>query len=393
MRRSWVACLVGASLLGATAVGSAQPEPEPIEAPWTVGLSLTAGGMLSPDQRDLLHLGGIGGSARLSLLVRPLDALGIDWLEGGASLALTVIGSTSGPVGGVLDLQLAARAAPDVGGGVRPWIAVGVGPGWTGALTRPVGTVGVGLWIPVIDEVVVGPELWLLHVAQDDGPAYSDDALFLSGGLALAYRYVERPRPSPPEPAPEPISPPEPPPLSEPIAPARERRPLDEDLLFLVERAVPGSSLSVVLLVPPVIFEHGAHELTPAGEVSMHDVLERLAVADPEARVVIEGHADETGTPDYNVALSRRRAETVASWLTAHGVPAERMRITAEGALRPLVIGESIDALAPNRRVTIRIEVRLPPTNDETAPEAAADPSDAELAPGTTAPASPSEGP
>lgn len=356
-RLAWVVALVCAGL-GRPGAVDAQSTAAPIEAPLSGSLTAGGGAMISADQRDLLGLDFVGFTARLGLWARPLDALGVDWLEGGLSVAFTLVGSSWTAAGGVLDVELAVRAAPDLGGGIRPWLALGMGPGWTGRITRAAGTVSAGVWLPIGGGLAMGPQLELLHVVQDDGPRFTDDALFLSGGAALMYRPTETPAPPPP-PEPEPIAPP-PPPIAVPPMPPREPAIVDHDELFyLMERAVPGSTLSVVMLVPPVIFDHDAAELDAAGQVAMHDVLERVLAADPTASIVIEGHADETGAVTYNLDLSRRRGETVAAWLAAHGVPAERMRVTAEGALRPLVVGDSIEALAPNRRVTIRIETRL----------------------------------
>lgn len=356
--------LIYAALLGGLvpALAAAQPPspeiPEATEAPWALGFSLSGGGMLSNDQREQLDLTG-GGTARLSLTVRPLHALGIDWLEGEVRGGFSILGTGREQPGGILAFELAVRASPELTAGIRLPIALGVGLGFTGPLLRPVGSATVGLTFDLTGEVSVGPEITLLHVVQSDGPAFTDDAVLLSGGLTLLYRPLEGPPRAPPPPVPTPDAPPPPPPEEEPpflVAP-RVPPPADHDeLLYLVERAVPGSTLAVVLLVPPVLFDHDADVITPAGEVSLHDVLERIAEADPSARIVLEGHADATGEVDYNLTLSRHRAEAVAAWLEEHGVPRERMRITAEGALRPLVTGDSSETLAPNRRVTIRIE-------------------------------------
>jgi outer membrane protein OmpA-like peptidoglycan-associated protein len=224
--------------------------------------------------------------------------------------------------------------------------------------------VTVGLSIPLSSEVAAGPELTLLHVVQDDGPAFTDDALLLSAGLTLLYRPLEGPleETAPVEEPEEVTTAPRPAPPREPAGPPLHLAPRvappsdDAELLSLVERAVPGSTLTVVILVPPVLFDHDADVITAAGEVSLHDVLARIAEADASARIILEGHADATGDVAHNLTLSRHRAEVVADWLERHGVPAERLRITAEGASRPLVTGDSTETLAPNRRVTIRIE-------------------------------------
>jgi outer membrane protein OmpA-like peptidoglycan-associated protein len=360
-----LAVVLLAVVLGMVGLGAAPAAAQaPIHpAPWALGFTLSGGAMVSADQRGQLDLSG-GGTARLSFLARPFRDLGIDWLEGEARAGFSIVGPGRGEPGGILAFELAARASPELGGGLRLPIALGVGLALTGPLVRAVGSVTVGLSIPLSSEVAAGPELTLLHVVQDDGPAFTDDALLLSAGLTLLYRPLEGPleETAPVEEPEEVTTAPRPAPPREPAGPPLHLAPRvappsdDAELLSLVERAVPGSTLTVVILVPPVLFDHDADVITAAGEVSLHDVLARIAEADASARIILEGHADATGDVAHNLTLSRHRAEVVADWLERHGVPAERLRITAEGASRPLVTGDSTETLAPNRRVTIRIE-------------------------------------
>jgi peptidoglycan-associated lipoprotein len=66
--------------------------------------------------------------------------------------------------------------------------------------------------------------------------------------------------------------------------------------------------------------------------------------------VIIEGHADEQGTPDYNVALGARRAAAVKDFLTAQGIQADRMRTISYGKERPLEVCSEEACYAQNRR-------------------------------------------
>lgn len=345
-----------------TQAQQAPPEPAaPHESDWACSLVLGGGVMVSNDQLEELAFDGGGGTARLGAHARPFSSLGVDWIEGELRAGVTIVGPGAHEPGGVVDVQLGARVAPRVGD-VRPYLAVGVGVGFTGPLTRPVGSAAVGLALYLGEEVSLAPEVSVLNVIQDDGAGQSDDAVFVAFGLALTYRQVTR----------APIVPDvqiqhvehetiiererivhDPSPPGEPMA--------MEDLLSLVDRAVPGSTLQVVLLVPPVLFDHDEAVLTAAGEVAMHDVLERIAGAPEAARVVIEGHADQTGDAAHNLVLSRARAAVVSAWLVRHGLPRDRVRETGEGATQPLVVGEDDVTLAPNRRVTIRIETELAP--------------------------------
>jgi peptidoglycan-associated lipoprotein len=74
--------------------------------------------------------------------------------------------------------------------------------------------------------------------------------------------------------------------------------------------------------------------------------------------VTIEGHADERGTREYNLALGERRATTVKDYLVAFGVNPSRMRTLSYGEERPAVLGSSEAAWAKNRRaVTVVVGV------------------------------------
>lgn len=70
----------------------------------------------------------------------------------------------------------------------------------------------------------------------------------------------------------------------------------------------------------------------------------------PNTRIVIEGHADERGTREYNLALAERRAVAVRNYMVALGIPAARVSTTSYGKERPAVVGSNDAAYAQNRR-------------------------------------------
>ena len=72
--------------------------------------------------------------------------------------------------------------------------------------------------------------------------------------------------------------------------------------------------------------------------------------------LVIEGHADERGTREYNLALSARRANAVKEYLGALGVDESRVRTVSYGKERPAVLGSNEDAWAQNRRAVAVVE-------------------------------------
>ena len=83
------------------------------------------------------------------------------------------------------------------------------------------------------------------------------------------------------------------------------------------------------------------------------DILEaqaRWLIAHPNLRASIEGHADERGTREYNLALGERRANAARDYLIAQGVPASRLLVTSWGKERPVALGSNEAAWAQNRR-------------------------------------------
>lgn len=70
----------------------------------------------------------------------------------------------------------------------------------------------------------------------------------------------------------------------------------------------------------------------------------------PQVTITIEGHADERGTREYNLALGERRANAVKNYLIAQGVQSARVKTISYGKERPAVLGSDDGAWAQNRR-------------------------------------------
>ena len=98
-----------------------------------------------------------------------------------------------------------------------------------------------------------------------------------------------------------------------------------------------------------VYFNYDDSEITPASEQMLRAKVEILR-ANPSLRVRIEGHADERGSTEYNLALGNRRAEAVRQFFTSFGLDANRFEITSYGEERPAADGSSEDAWSQNRR-------------------------------------------
>jgi peptidoglycan-associated lipoprotein len=97
-----------------------------------------------------------------------------------------------------------------------------------------------------------------------------------------------------------------------------------------------------------VFFAYDRADISPEGQ----QILERQAhwlQRYPNVAVTIEGHCDERGTREYNLALGERRAEAVKHVLVALGVPAGRIHTISYGKERPIVVGSNEEAYAQNR--------------------------------------------
>nr|WP_314267310.1 peptidoglycan-associated lipoprotein Pal [uncultured Moellerella sp.] len=73
----------------------------------------------------------------------------------------------------------------------------------------------------------------------------------------------------------------------------------------------------------------------------------------PSVRIVIEGHADERGTPEYNIVLGERRASAAKMYLQSKGVSADQMSIVSYGKEKPAVLGHTEAEYAKNRRAVL----------------------------------------
>ena len=71
----------------------------------------------------------------------------------------------------------------------------------------------------------------------------------------------------------------------------------------------------------------------------------------PQYRIIAEGHADERGTREYNIALGAQRAESVKHFLTTRGVDPRRIKTVSYGKERPVAVCANISCWSKNRRV------------------------------------------
>ena len=114
--------------------------------------------------------------------------------------------------------------------------------------------------------------------------------------------------------------------------------------------AVPGSAQDFVVNVGDrVFFETDATELTPQSRTTLDKQAQWLQYYN-RYTFTIEGHADERGTREYNIALGAKRAQTVREYLVSRGIDGNRMRTISYGKERPVAVCNDISCWSQNRR-------------------------------------------
>ena len=120
--------------------------------------------------------------------------------------------------------------------------------------------------------------------------------------------------------------------------------------------AAPGSQQDFVVNVGDrVFFETDSSELTPQGRETLNKEAQWLNQYNRYA-FTIEGHADERGTREYNIALGARRAQTVREYLVSRGVMAQRMHTVSYGKERPVAVCNDISCWSQNRRAVSALD-------------------------------------
>jgi peptidoglycan-associated lipoprotein len=120
--------------------------------------------------------------------------------------------------------------------------------------------------------------------------------------------------------------------------------------------AAPGSQQDFVVNVGDrVFFETDSSELTEQARATLDKQAQWLNIYNRYA-FTIEGHADERGTREYNIALGARRAQTVREYLVSRGLSAQRMRTISYGKERPVATCDDISCWSQNRRAVIVLD-------------------------------------
>ena len=111
----------------------------------------------------------------------------------------------------------------------------------------------------------------------------------------------------------------------------------------------------LVLTLGDVLFASGSAEIQSGGNSNLNKLVNFLKQY-PDRNVQIEGHTDNVGSAEYNLALSQRRADSVRRYLIQQGIDSRRLLATGVGMGRPVASNDTATGRQQNRRVEIIIE-------------------------------------
>ena len=123
---------------------------------------------------------------------------------------------------------------------------------------------------------------------------------------------------------------------------------------------MPGTPPSLKEFTPQatltdIHFDFDRYDIRP-GEAKILDDNAKWMKANPRVLVLIEGHCDERGTNEYNLALGERRAKATMSYLVSQGVQANRITLISYGKERPVCTQHNEECWAKNRRARFQVK-------------------------------------
>jgi outer membrane protein OmpA-like peptidoglycan-associated protein len=120
----------------------------------------------------------------------------------------------------------------------------------------------------------------------------------------------------------------------------------------LAELKAKRTDRGFVITLGDVLFEYNQARLKPGAQQNLYRLVSFLKQR-PEQNVLIEGHADSSGSESYNLELSQRRAQAVQSFLVMNGISPERINVRGYGEAYPVASNNTTAGRQQNRRVEI----------------------------------------
>lgn len=167
--------------------------------------------------------------------------------------------------------------------------------------------------------------------------------LVAAAAIASAPACGKKPAPAPPPP---PVAPATPPPAPPPPPRAEVKPQLDE---YARLKAMSAEEIEKSGLLGDVFFDYDRAEIRDSERATLAKNADALKKFD-FLRVTVEGHCDERGSVDYNLALGDRRARAALDYLVSLGVPADRLKIVSYGKEVPVCQASTEECWHKNRR-------------------------------------------
>lgn len=128
----------------------------------------------------------------------------------------------------------------------------------------------------------------------------------------------------------------------------------DREEPYLKDVPLQPIKLGQSIILKNVFYEYNSWELIERSRIELDKVVQMMQ-ENPTLKIEIGGHTDNTGTPEYNLGLSDRRAASVTDYLSSHGISAERMTAHGYGLTQPVATNETEEGRATNRRTELKI--------------------------------------
>ena len=175
-------------------------------------------------------------------------------------------------------------------------------------------------------------------------------AIILALAAAVSFAACGKKTPPPAPPPPPPVAPEPPPPAPPPPKP--EVKPQVDEYARL--KAMASDEIDRLGLLQEVYFGYDKSDIREADRAALSKNAETLKKFD-FLKVTLEGHCDERGTVDYNLALGERRARAAYDYLVSLGVPADRLRTVSYGKEIPVCSDSNEDCWQRNRRAKLTV--------------------------------------
>jgi peptidoglycan-associated lipoprotein len=175
-------------------------------------------------------------------------------------------------------------------------------------------------------------------------------AVVLALAAAVSFAACGKKTPPPAPPPPPPVAPEAPPPAPPPPKP--EVKPQVDEYARL--KAMASDEIDRMGLLQEIYFDLDKSDIREADRAVLSKNADTLKKFD-FLKVTVEGHCDERGTVDYNLALGERRARAAYDYLVSLGVPADRLRTVSYGKEIPVCTASTEDCWQRNRRAKFTV--------------------------------------